>query len=453
MSSNFNTLPSSNVLASRASAGAAAELANSLSAGQGLPDGQHFADWMAQQREAPKPSTAQQATPSPMPGSNQASKAPTAFVAHPSTLAKAALAPQAAVADKPKAMTAPRAQTSKPADAQANKNNASNKTTAKAADASDSQNGESAQSEGRDVNFKTAQGEGSTYVQELQPPTDLPTSDPAAMLAWLSSLTQGEAPSADATALGGEAAAAGTGQEGADTSVGGRGRGHDLLSGGHAALSLAAKDALAGAGAADGEAAKGQSGQRDANAGPIDFSSLMSREVGRAQHSADGPEAARHYTGSLATPIDSPNFGQALADRVGMWISGPAAGGPMTAELRLNPAEMGPVHIRIELDGQNAVVDFAAANAQTREAIEASLPMLSGALEDVGLSLSGGGVSDQAAGQQAWAGQQQDQAPSRGTPWTPASDRLGGLGATPEVDASRPERLVNHRAGGLDLYA
>lgn len=460
MSSNFNALPSSNVLAARASAGAAAELANSLSANGGAPNGQQFADWLGQHRDgqtAPKSQTTQQATPSPLPGGNQASKAPLAL-SHPSTVARASPQPQAATADKPKAMTAPK-QASKPAEGQANKNNAANKTTAnKAADTGEAKESESAQGEGQEVAFKTAQGEGSTYVQELQPPSDLPTSDPAAMLAWLSSMAQAEAPPADAAALSGEAAAAGASEQGSDATAG-RGHGRDLPGGGsgHAALALSAKDALATANlaGAEGEAAKGQSGQHEAGGGAIDFSTLMSREVGRTQQGAGGPEATRHYTGSLATPVESTQFAQALADRVGMWINGPAAGGPMTAELRLNPAEMGPVHIRIELDGQNAVVDFAAAHAQTREAIEASLPMLSSALEDVGLSLAGGGVSDQTAGQQAWAGQQQDssQQQGRGVPWSAGSDRQVGLMAHPEVDAGRPERLVNQRAGGLDLYA
>jgi flagellar hook-length control protein FliK len=155
--------------------------------------------------------------------------------------------------------------------------------------------------------------------------------------------------------------------------------------------------------------------------------------------------------------MDSPAFTQALTDRVAFWVNGPAAEGQMTAELRLNPAEMGPVHIRIELDGQNAQIDFAAAAAETRQAIEASLGQLSAALEESGLKLSGGGVSDQTPQQQAWAeaagqpGQGQGGSARQGRQpegrWASAAVADGAS----ESLGSRPPRPG--RVGGLDLYA
>ena len=61
------------------------------------------------------------------------------------------------------------------------------------------------------------------------------------------------------------------------------------------------------------------------------------------------------------------------------------------------------------LDGTAAHVDFAAAAHETRQAIEASLSALSSALNDVGLSLTGGGVSSQTQQQSLAQGGNQGQ--------------------------------------------
>ena len=84
-----------------------------------------------------------------------------------------------------------------------------------------------------------------------------------------------------------------------------------------------------------------------------------------------------------------------------------------SALLQLNPAEMGPISVKILLDGQAARVDFQADLAHTRSVIEASLPALASALQDAGLTLAGGGVFQQSAGHQN-SGNGQPQGHSRG---------------------------------------
>jgi flagellar hook-length control protein FliK len=101
-------------------------------------------------------------------------------------------------------------------------------------------------------------------------------------------------------------------------------------------------------------------------------------------------------TAAVHAPIDTPGFAPALATQVRWW----AQGGVQQAQLTLNPAEMGPVAVRIVLDGREARIDFSADMAATRGAIEAALPVLAGTLDDSGLKLTGGGVHDGAAGRQ-----------------------------------------------------
>ena len=105
-------------------------------------------------------------------------------------------------------------------------------------------------------------------------------------------------------------------------------------------------------------------------------------------------------TANVPAPIDSPAFAPSLATQVRWW----ASDGVQQAQLQLNPAEMGPVTVRIVvLDGREARIDFSADLAATRSAIEAALPVLAAALDDGGLKLTGGGVHDGSAQQRpAW---------------------------------------------------
>lgn len=161
--------------------------------------------------------------------------------------------------------------------------------------------------------------------------------------------------------------------------------------------------------------------------------------------------APRHESATLATPFGHADFSQALADKVSLWVNTARTDGPMTAELHLNPADMGPIQVKIALEGQSAQVDFAAAAAETRKAIEASLSALSSALSDVGLNLTGGDVTSQTA-QQSFG---QQSAPSEGARGVSTASSAASA-AEDEGDAAFMQGVSAPRAGrpgGLDLYA
>jgi flagellar hook-length control protein FliK len=131
-------------------------------------------------------------------------------------------------------------------------------------------------------------------------------------------------------------------------------------------------------------------------------------------------------TATLQSPIDTPAFAPALATQVRWW----ANDGVQQAQLLLNPAEMGPVAVKIVLDGREARIDFSADVAATRSAIEAALPVLAAALDDSGLKLSGGGVHDGSAQHQSsWQDRGVNHRPS-GTGSIGAADALGGGAAS-----------------------
>jgi len=143
---------------------------------------------------------------------------------------------------------------------------------------------------------------------------------------------------------------------------------------------------------------------------------------------------------SLPTPVDAPDFTQAL----GVQVSVLAADGVQQAELHLNPAEMGPISVQIAIDGTQAQVDFGADMASTRQLIESGLPELASALRDAGFTLTGGGVSQQARQGSPEGGQGRGEGGSR-------SRSVGGVEA---AEAAAPRRSTARvSAGGVDLYA
>lgn len=159
----------------------------------------------------------------------------------------------------------------------------------------------------------------------------------------------------------------------------------------------------------------------------------------------------------VQTPVGSAGFADELAERVQVFVSKAAlesaVGGVHEARLNLNPVEMGPVAIRIVLDGQQAQVDFAAASGATRAALQDSLPALASALDSAGLTLTGGGVSQefaQTARDQASRDQAGHAALTSGRAALPAE--VGHDAAL--LDASAPAgQWLRHPEGRLDLYA
>ncbi len=176
-------------------------------------------------------------------------------------------------------------------------------------------------------------------------------------------------------------------------------------------------------------------------ASAVDFSSALagsmnaSHQIGNA-----GSAAAETLKLSFHTPVNAPEFREAL----GVQVSLLARDGVQSAELHLNPAEMGPVSIQIVMEGNQARVEFGADLAVTRAAIEAGMPELASALLDAGFTLAGGGVSQHAKGQEP-ADSEKRQGSSR--------RNITALSGTDEPTAQALPRRIPATVGGVDLYA
>jgi flagellar hook-length control protein FliK len=167
---------------------------------------------------------------------------------------------------------------------------------------------------------------------------------------------------------------------------------------------------------------------------------------------------------TVAAPVNSPAFADELGAQVAIW----SRHGVQEAELRMNPAEMGPVQVRIQLDGQVAQVRFVAEQAPTREALQAALPQLAQALAAEGLQWGGGDVQPQLqhntqqpmqhSAQQNMQQQGQQQAQQQGQQQAEGQRAGGGRrqwqSATELGNEARgAPKQPGQRVGLLDLYA
>lgn len=140
----------------------------------------------------------------------------------------------------------------------------------------------------------------------------------------------------------------------------------------------------------------------------------------------------------LRAPVGSGEFAPALGSQLSVMVRN----GIDHAQLKLNPADMGPIDVRISLDGTQAQVDFSAANAATRQALQEAVPALATALRESGLTLSGGGVFEQPR-------EQRDDTRQDGT-----RQRGDTQGTTADLPAGpAPAERATRARGVVDLYA
>jgi len=93
--------------------------------------------------------------------------------------------------------------------------------------------------------------------------------------------------------------------------------------------------------------------------------------------------------------IQSAAWNRVLTSRV-VWL---ASEGIQQAALKLNPANLGPVEVRLHVQNEQTSVTFIAHHATTREALEQALPRLRESFTENGMSLADANVSDQTSQQ------------------------------------------------------
>ncbi|MCC5883926.1 MAG: flagellar hook-length control protein FliK [Halomonas sp.] len=95
---------------------------------------------------------------------------------------------------------------------------------------------------------------------------------------------------------------------------------------------------------------------------------------------------------SLSAPVHSPAWSGQLSQQM---VQFARLGGEQQVEMRLNPAELGPLSITLKMTEQGAQAQFLAAHAQVRQVLEQAIPQLREALAEQGITLGETSVGEQ----------------------------------------------------------
>jgi len=98
----------------------------------------------------------------------------------------------------------------------------------------------------------------------------------------------------------------------------------------------------------------------------------------------------------ISPPLNSSAWDKAVGQKV-IWMVG---GSMQSAELTLNPPDLGPLQIVLNVTNDQANATFISAHPDVREALEASLPKLRQMMDDAGVQLSGFSVNAEASNQE-----------------------------------------------------
>jgi len=138
----------------------------------------------------------------------------------------------------------------------------------------------------------------------------------------------------------------------------------------------------------------------------------------------------------IAAPLTSPQWPTEMG-RQFISMAKAATGAGQVAELRLDPPELGPLRITINLNDNVAQAVFSSPHALVRQTVENALPQLQQMLEEAGISLGQADVNDQeSSGQMPQAEQANAQANGSGGT-SIGSDAAGDAGQA-GLSRSRP---------------
>lgn len=164
-----------------------------------------------------------------------------------------------------------------------------------------------------------------------------------------------------------------------------------------------------------------------------------SNAAGPATAQVPTPGATPLPPALVAPTVGSPLWAGAFSHQM-VAISQRAGSATQTAELHLNPPDLGPLRVLLSMKGDQAQAIFVSAHGAVRSAVEAALPQLQQSLADAGIHLGQASVGEQAP-------QEQDNNTGRGQR---RGDTLADAGADTAEVPTAPARATQ---GLIDAYA
>lgn len=110
----------------------------------------------------------------------------------------------------------------------------------------------------------------------------------------------------------------------------------------------------------------------------------------------EGSAIIRQYSTTVETPVQQGDWGDKMAGKIS-WLANQRIS---FAEIHLNPADLGPVDVRVSVQNDQASVAVHAANPSVRDLLELNGNRLRDMMQENGMTLARMDVSDQPSGQQ-----------------------------------------------------
>lgn len=149
----------------------------------------------------------------------------------------------------------------------------------------------------------------------------------------------------------------------------------------------------------------------------------------------------KQYSTSVNAPVGNPEWTDQMSQKI-VWMAGRSI---QAAEIHLNPAELGPVEVKINVQNDQAAISFNAQHASVRELLESNVHRLREMMNSNGVELADVNVG---GGEQQEAGFAQEQGK--------ASSGSGGLSDNEDGVIEGEEEVVKVEetsAGLVDYYA
>ena len=150
---------------------------------------------------------------------------------------------------------------------------------------------------------------------------------------------------------------------------------------------------------------------------------------------------------AIAAPLQSPQWGAEFGRQFLSIVQSGEGGASQTAELRLDPPELGPLRISINIQDKVANAIFISPHASVRQTVENALPQLQQLLAQSGLSLGQASVSDHGQAGQGFGD------PSEANGQRSAGAESAGAGGVTEAVAAAPRARVAAPDALVDTFA
>jgi flagellar hook-length control protein FliK len=141
-----------------------------------------------------------------------------------------------------------------------------------------------------------------------------------------------------------------------------------------------------------------------------------------------------------AINIAKPEGHQQLAEKV-RWMVNTRN---LVAEIRLDPAELGSVHVKVAMSGESATINFVVQSQQARDALDSATPRLREMLAEKGVELGQSSVRQESDGQQ---GQNNGDLAKQGGKGKEGAEEI----EVPEQMLAQ-QNIINGALGGIDYF-